>query len=67
MSKSFSTTYQKALLHCIEQAIDEDLSLAGDHTTKAIFPPTHQSKARLIAKGSGVLAGVDFCNLVLKL
>ena len=66
MSKSFSTTYQKALLHCIEQAIDEDLSLAGDHTTKAIFPPTHQSKARLIAKGSGVLAGVDFCNLVLK-
>lgn len=66
MSKSFSETYQKALLHCIQQAIDEDLSAVGDHTTKAIFPAEHQSKAKLIAKGSGVLAGVDFCKLLLE-
>ena len=65
MSKSFSETYQKALLHCIQQAIHEDLNTGGDHTTKAIFPSKHQSKAKLVAKGGGVLAGVDFCKLVL--
>ena len=65
MSKSFSETYQKALLHCIQQAIHEDLNAAGDHTTKAIFTSNHQSKATLIAKGNGVLAGVEFCELTL--
>ena len=66
MSKSFSDTYQKALLHCMQQAIVEDLNASGDHTTKAIFPVDHQSKAKLIAKGEGVLAGVDFCTLMLE-
>jgi len=65
MSKSFSETYQKELLKCIQSAIEEDLNEAGDHTTKAIFPSMHQSKATLIAKGNGVLAGVAFCELVL--
>ena len=54
MSKSFSELYQKQLLYCIQQAVDEDLSAAGDHTSKAIFPAEHQSKAKLIAKGIGV-------------
>ena len=66
MSKSFSETYQNALLLCIQQAINEDLNQAGDHTSKAIFPANHKSKAKLIAKGSGVLAGVDFCTLALE-
>ena len=66
MSKSFSETYQNALLHCIQQAIHEDLDSSGDHTSKAIFPANHQSKAKLIAKGAGVLAGVDFCSLLLE-
>lgn len=66
MSKSFSELYQKQLLYCIQQAVDEDLSAAGDHTSKAIFPAEHQSKAKLIAKGIGVLAGVDFCKLALE-
>ncbi len=65
MSKSFSETYQEALLHCIQQAIHEDLNAAGDHTTKAVFPQDHQSKAKLVAKGGGVLAGVGFCKLLL--
>lgn len=65
MPKTFSEIYHKKLMCCIQQAIDEDLNASGDHTTKAIFPSTHQSKAKLIAKGNGVLAGVAFCELIL--
>ena len=38
----------------------------GDHTSKAVFPKDLVSKAQLIAKGDGVLAGVAFCEFVLQ-
>lgn len=66
MSKSFIETYHNKVLHCIAQAVEEDLSGSGDHTSNAIFPTNHKSKAKLVAKGDGVLAGVDFCKIVLK-
>ncbi len=67
MFNSYQKTFYEALRLCINQAIKEDLGVEGDHTSKAIFPAEHQSTATLIAKDTGVLAGVRFCKLVLDL
>ena len=66
MSNSFISTYQNELIACVDNAVIEDLSKMGDHTSKAIFPKGHTSKAQLVAKGEGVLAGVAFCEFVLQ-
>jgi nicotinate-nucleotide pyrophosphorylase (carboxylating) len=66
MSNSFISTYQNELIACVDNAVIEDLSKMGDHTSKAIFPKGHTSKAQLVAKGAGVLAGVAFCEFVLQ-
>ena len=66
MSNSFVSTYQNELIACIDNAVVEDLGKQGDHTSKAVFPKDLVSKAQLIAKGDGVLAGVAFCEFVLQ-
>ena len=48
------------MIACVANAVVEDLGGQGDHTSKAVFPKDHKSKAQLIAKGDGVLAGVVF-------
>lgn len=67
MSNAFINTYRHELMLCIHQAVKEDWSNQGDHTSKAIFPSAHHSKATLFAKADGVLAGVAFSKLVLEL
>lgn len=67
MHNTFINTYRDQLIMCINQAVKEDWTNQGDHTSKAIFPGTHSSKATLYAKEDGVLAGVSFCELVLAL
>lgn len=67
MRNTFIKKHYDALKLCINQAIKEDLGHVGDHTSKAIFPNNHQSKAKVVAKGDGVLAGIDFCELILNL
>ncbi|MDG1822860.1 MAG: carboxylating nicotinate-nucleotide diphosphorylase [Flavobacteriaceae bacterium] len=66
MHNSFKSLYNDELLLCIRQAISEDLGQQGDHTSQAIFPQEHQSKAKLVAKDNGVLAGVLFCQMILE-
>ena len=44
--------------HLIDLALDEDAGL-GDVTSRAIFPPTHQSTAVIEARESLVAAGLD--------
>ena len=66
MSNSFVNTYRNELIACVANAVIEDLGGQGDHTSKAVFPKNHKSKAQLIAKGDGVLAGVAFCEFVLQ-
>ena len=66
MSNSFVSKYQNELIACIDNAVVEDLGKQGDHTSKAVFPKDLVSKAQLIAKGDGVLAGVAFCEFVLQ-
>jgi nicotinate-nucleotide pyrophosphorylase (carboxylating) len=43
----------------IRRALAEDLGVAGDITSDAIFPPDHHSTARLVVRRPGTLAGVD--------
>ncbi len=42
----------------IQAAIEEDIR-EGDHTSLACVPPNKTSKAQLIAKGNGIIAGVE--------
>ncbi len=47
----------------IEQALIEDMG-DGDHTSMATIPPESTGKAHLIAKESGILAGVEIAEKV---
>lgn len=50
----------------ILQALSEDLGAAGDITSNAIFPHSHRSKARIIARENGILSGMDIAAEVLE-
>jgi len=49
----------------VKQALTEDLAPDGDITTKLI--DNKNSKAEIIAKQDGVVAGLDFCELAFKI
>ena len=49
--------------HLIEEALLEDLG-AGDITTDAIVLPELQGRGEILAKESGILAGLEYCPLV---
>lgn len=66
MSNSFISTYQNELITCVDNAVIEDLGKMGDHTSNAVFTKGHTSKAQLVSRGDGVLAGVAFCEFVLQ-
>lgn len=51
----------------IRMALAEDLGLAGDITSRATIPADQLGKAVLIAKATGVLAGVDVAVRVFQL
>ncbi|MAS87715.1 MAG: nicotinate-nucleotide diphosphorylase (carboxylating) [Micavibrio sp.] len=48
----------------IKFALDEDLGLAGDITSQAIFAPDHKSSAKIIAREKGVLSGISIVEQV---
>jgi nicotinate-nucleotide pyrophosphorylase (carboxylating) len=47
------------LRRIVEVALAEDLGLAGDVTSEAIFPPDHHAEARVVARSAGRVAGTD--------
>mgnify|MGYP000280085401 CR=1 FL=1 len=51
--------------HFIKNALAEDIG-DGDHSSLGSIPVNKTSKARLLIKDSGVLAGVDLAVLILK-
>jgi nicotinate-nucleotide pyrophosphorylase (carboxylating) len=51
----------------VKQAINEDLRPNGDITTKLISFKNKKVKARIVAKQSGVIAGLDFCKAAFKI
>ena len=42
----------------VRQALEEDLGRAGDITTDLVLPPDARSTAKLVARGSGTIAGL---------
>lgn len=49
---------ERVINDIIAKALDEDLGLAGDITSEAIFPEDMEVVAQIIAKESGVIAGL---------
>lgn len=43
----------------VEIALKEDLGYAGDITSRACVPPFHRSKAKVISREDGVIAGIE--------
>ena len=51
----------------VKKALDEDLKPRGDITTNLISFKNKETTAKIIAKQSGVIAGLDFCKTAFKL
>lgn len=51
-------------LPMIERALVEDLGSQGDITAESIFSPDDRSQATIVAKGEGVLAGIEVAEAV---
>ncbi len=58
---------QKYINSLVKKALDEDLKPKGDITTNLISSKNKKSKAKIIAKQNGVIAGLDFCKAAFKL
>ena len=62
-----SKVNQNYINSIVKQALKEDLRPNGDITTKLISFRNKKTKAKIIAKQSGVIAGLDFCKTAFKL
>lgn len=51
----------------VRAALLEDLGRAGDITTQAIVPAAARARAQLVARGAGVLAGLELARLAFQL
>ena len=58
---------QKYINTIVKKALNEDLNPFGDITTNLINFKNKRSRAKIIAKQSGVIAGLDFCRAAFKL
>ena len=58
---------QKYINSVVKKALDEDLKPRGDITTNLISFKNKRSKAKIIARQNGVIAGLDFCKAAFKL
>ena len=61
------TINQTYINSVVKKALEEDLKPYGDITTKLIESKDKKAKAKIIAKQNGVIAGLDFCKLLLNL
>src|SRR5438309_10521797 len=55
---------QKDVRHLIRLALDEDLGAPGDVTTKALIPEHMTGSVQIVARETGVLAGLTVGRLV---
>jgi nicotinate-nucleotide pyrophosphorylase (carboxylating) len=54
---------KKLLEEFIIAGLKEDVG-SGDHTSKACISPTHRSKAKLLVKQEGIIAGVELAKMI---
>jgi len=62
--QKLNQTYIKSL---VKKALDEDLKPRGDITTNLVKFNNKKTKAQIIAKQNGVIAGLEFCKIAFKL
>ena len=62
--QKLNQSYIKSL---VKKALDEDLKPGGDVTTSLVKFNNKKTKAHIIAKQDGVIAGLDFCKTAFKL
>jgi nicotinate-nucleotide pyrophosphorylase (carboxylating) len=62
--QKLSQTYIKSL---VKEALNEDLKPRGDITTNLVKFNNKKTKAQIIAKQNGVIAGLEFCKIAFKL
>ncbi|MDC9723037.1 MAG: carboxylating nicotinate-nucleotide diphosphorylase [Urechidicola sp.] len=55
--------FQKELQLIISNAIREDVG-DGDHSSLACIPESAKGKAKLLVKDTGIIAGVEFANMI---
>lgn len=65
MPKTFYKTYQKEIDHFISNALIEDIQ-EGDHSSLACLDNQKRSKATLLVKEAGVVAGVELAEIIFK-
>ena len=58
---------QKYINSTVKSALNEDLKPYGDITTKLNNFKKKNSKAKIIAKQNGIIAGLDFCKTAFKI
>lgn len=54
-------------LHLARRALREDLADAGDVTTEACIPESARSRANVVVRGEGVVAGMDVAEATFRL
>lgn len=65
MPDNFFNQYKKPIESFIDQAIKEDLGL-GDHSSLSCIDPKDQSKAQLLIKQDGRIAGITLAKHIFK-
>ena len=58
---------QSYIKSVVKKALEEDLRPRGDITTKLINSKNKFTKARIIARKDGIIAGLEFCKTAFKL
>ncbi len=58
---------KKYIRSVVKKALSEDLSPKGDLTTNLLFSKNKIVKAKIIAKQSGIISGLDFCKTAFKI
>lgn len=57
--------FQDELHRIIQNGIREDIG-EGDHSSLACIPPSATGKARLLVKDEGIIAGVEFAEMIFR-
>lgn len=65
MSKTFYSTYKKEIHHFIDNALKEDIQ-DGDHSSLACLDNDKNSKASLLVKEPGIIAGAELAEIIFK-
>ena len=59
--------FKQQCLEAVQRALDEDLQIAGDITSRALIPPDSRGRASIVLRKEGVVAGLPLASMVFRL